>query len=87
METLGIGVFVDINKKSEMVCEGDVVFVCDPNLPRSQWQGGKVIRVYCGAVGVARHAEVNTATGAMQRPVSRLAVLDSSGVGVLRTTL
>ncbi|XP_053956165.1 uncharacterized protein LOC128861814 [Anastrepha ludens] len=71
--------------------EGDVVFICDPNVPRIQWRRGIVERVYTGADGVARRADVRTVGGLLQRAVSKLAVLDlesgeadrSTGVGVL----
>lgn len=71
---------------------GDVVFICDPNVPRSQWRRGMVTCVYTGSDGVARRADVRTASGELQRAVSKLAVLDiddgeadrSTGAGVLQ---
>lgn len=60
-------------------------------MPRIQWRRGIVERVYTGADGVARRADVRTVGGLLQRAVSKLAVLDlesgeanrSTGVGVL----
>ena len=51
-----------------------MVYVCDPNLPRSQWCRGVVTGVRLGSDNVARSATVKTVNGVIQRPVSRLAV-------------
>lgn len=75
--------------------EGDVVFVCDPNLPRNQWRRGLVTGLHTGSDGIVRRADVKTASGVLQRAVSKLAVLDlvdgeadrSTGVGVLQNAL
>ncbi|XP_075164705.1 uncharacterized protein LOC142237217 [Haematobia irritans] len=79
-------------EKTTPIKVGDVVFICDPNLPRSQWRRGLVTCVHAGTDGVVRRADVKTATGSLQRAVSKLAVLDldsgeadrSTGVGVLQ---
>ncbi|XP_065361898.1 uncharacterized protein LOC135955477 [Calliphora vicina] len=71
---------------------GDLVFICDPNVPRSQWRKGLVTCVYAGPDGVARRVDVKTSTGKLQRAVSKLAVLDvesgeadsSTGAGVFQ---
>ncbi|XP_073845830.1 uncharacterized protein isoform X1 [Musca autumnalis] len=71
---------------------GDVVFVCDPNLPRNQWRRGMVTHLHTGTDGVVRRADVKTSSGVLQRAVSKLAVLDlddgetdrSTGVGVFQ---
>lgn len=55
---------------------GCLVLVCDPSLPRSQWKRGRITELYHGADGIARSAEIVTTNGSMQRPVSRLAMLD-----------
>ncbi|XP_070854311.1 uncharacterized protein [Drosophila suzukii] len=62
--------------------QGDMVFVCDPALPRRGWRKGIVEEVYSGADGVVRRATVrvndNGLSRTMLRPVSKLAVLDLS---------
>ncbi|XP_058977373.1 uncharacterized protein LOC131802044 [Musca domestica] len=76
---------------TQPISAGNVVFICDPNVPRSQWRRGLVTCVYTGTDGVPRRADVKTSSGVLQRPVSKLAVLDieiseadrSTGVGVL----
>ena len=66
-------------ERTKPIEENDLVYVCDPNLPRKQWCRGIVVDLHYGNDGVARSATVKTATGQMQRPVSKLAVLDLTG--------
>lgn len=61
---------------SKPISIGDLVFICDVNLPRSQWKRGRVIQLFHGSDGIARSAEVRTADGSLRRPVSKLAILD-----------
>ncbi|XP_070855101.1 uncharacterized protein [Drosophila suzukii] len=79
-------------RRTEPIRQGDMVFVCDPALPRREWRKGIVEEVYSGADGVVRRATVrvndNGLSRIMLRPVSKLAVLDLSeavlhGVGDL----
>jgi len=78
-------------RRTEPIRQGDMVFVCDPALPRREWRKGIVEEVYSGADGVVRHATVrvndNGLSRTILRPVSKLAVFDLSeavlhGVGV-----
>lgn len=55
---------------------GDLVLVCDRNLPRSQWVRGRIEKVFPGADGQVRTALLRTATGELKRPANMLAVLD-----------
>jgi len=67
-------------RKTEPVRQGDMVFVCDPALPRREWRKGIMEEVNSGADGVVRRAtvRVNDNGRTMLRPVSKLAVLDLS---------
>ena len=56
--------------------EGDVVFICDPNIPRNQWRRDLVVRFDTGADGVVLKADVKTSSGELLRAVSKLVVLD-----------
>ncbi|XP_036340607.1 uncharacterized protein LOC118749962 [Rhagoletis pomonella] len=58
---------------------GDVVIICDGNLPRSEWRKGIVISTVKARDGHVRLADVKTENGVLQRPVSKLAVLDVLG--------
>ncbi|XP_055915434.1 uncharacterized protein LOC129948452 [Eupeodes corollae] len=60
---------------TEPLKEGDLVFICDRDMPRRQWCRGRVERVYQGVDGVVRRADVRTKSGVLRRPVSKLAVL------------
>ncbi|KAH8389059.1 hypothetical protein KR200_001004 [Drosophila serrata] len=61
---------------TEPIRQGDMVFICDPALPRREWRKGIVEGVYNGADGVARRATVrkndNGLSRTMMRPVSKL---------------
>ncbi|XP_049875571.1 uncharacterized protein LOC126373455 [Pectinophora gossypiella] len=55
---------------------GDLVMICDGNLPRGVWPRGRVVRVFPGKDGVVRVAEVRTSAGVLRRPARKLAKLD-----------
>ena len=55
---------------------GSLVFICDTDIPRSQWKRGRVLELYKGKDGVARSAQVSKSAGVYRRPISKLAVLD-----------
>ncbi|XP_055632837.1 uncharacterized protein LOC129773265 [Toxorhynchites rutilus septentrionalis] len=58
---------------------GDLVVVVEDRL-RNGWTRGRVLRVFPGRDGRVRSAEVKTATGVLQRPVAKLAVLEVGGI-------
>ncbi|XP_041450172.1 uncharacterized protein LOC121404577 [Drosophila obscura] len=64
----------------EPMRRGDLVYVCDPAIPRREWRRGIVEEVYAGVDGVPRRAAVRVASDdrskLMMRPVSKLSVLD-----------
>lgn len=51
---------------------GTVVMIVDPQLPRASWPVGKINRVFPGADGLIRSAEVDVKDRTYVRPVSRL---------------
>lgn len=55
---------------------GDLVVVCDGNLPRSKWMRGRIEGVTIGKDCIIRTATVRTKDGAMRRPITKLAILD-----------
>ncbi|XP_049300541.1 uncharacterized protein LOC125774305 [Anopheles funestus] len=59
--------------------EGDVVVVVDGNLPRNTWPMGRVLEVTRAKDGQVRRAKVRTANGILERPATKLAVLDIVG--------
>ncbi|XP_027861387.1 uncharacterized protein LOC114137071 [Xiphophorus couchianus] len=62
---------------------GTVVMIVDPQLPRASWPIGEISRVFPGADGLIRSAEVKVKDHMYTRPVSRLirlpAVPESDG--------
>ncbi|KAJ8366332.1 hypothetical protein AAFF_G00361250 [Aldrovandia affinis] len=51
---------------------GTVVMILDPQLPRASWPVGKISKVFPGADGLIRTAEIKVRDRAYVRPVSRL---------------
>lgn len=56
--------------------EGDIVVICDNQLPANTWPKGRVIKTYPGADGQVRSAAVKTTQGIYHRPTSKLAKID-----------
>jgi len=54
---------------------GSVIMMVDPQLPRSLWQIGKVVKVFPGPDGHIRTAEVKIKDKVYTRPIVRLIVL------------
>ncbi|XP_070138966.1 uncharacterized protein [Drosophila bipectinata] len=64
-------------KRVEPIRRGDLVFICDPAIPRREWKRGVVEEVFTGKDGVPHPAAVRTTDRAKtMRPASKLAVLD-----------
>jgi len=54
---------------------GDVVLIMDPDVPRGHWVLGRVTKVFPGADGHVRVAEVRNGKKIIKRPITRLALL------------
>ncbi|KAH9638944.1 hypothetical protein HF086_005025 [Spodoptera exigua] len=54
---------------------GDVVVICDSNLPRNTWPKGRVTQVLPGADGEIRVVDVMTRGLVLRRPTKRIVVL------------
>ncbi|XP_043948701.1 uncharacterized protein LOC122818557 [Drosophila biarmipes] len=64
-------------KRVEPIRRGDLVFICDPAIPRREWKRGVVEEVFTGKDRVPRRAAVRTTDRAKtMRPASKLAILD-----------
>ncbi|KAH8317047.1 hypothetical protein KR074_012443, partial [Drosophila pseudoananassae] len=62
-------------EKAKPLVEGDIVYVCDPGQPRSQWPKGRILKVNLNSDGQVRSAAVGTQSGVYTRPATKLAVL------------
>ncbi|XP_075167473.1 uncharacterized protein LOC142239564 [Haematobia irritans] len=65
--------------KQSPIKNGDVVVIVDPELPRNRWPKGIVINTVVAHDGQVRRAVVKTKQNTLERPVSKLAVLDVTG--------
>lgn len=52
--------------------EGDLVLIKDPKLPPATWRLGRILKKYIGTDGLTRMYDVRTASGVMQRSISKL---------------
>ena len=52
---------------------GDLVWLVDDGIKRSQYKMARILTIYPGADGVIRSAEVKTKDGVFKRPSVRLA--------------
>lgn len=57
------------------LAEGDMVVLKEANLPPLKWRMGRIHRLYPGADGIARIADVNTSKGLIRRAVTNLCPL------------
>ncbi|XP_062713763.1 uncharacterized protein LOC115256765 [Aedes albopictus] len=60
---------------------GDLVVVVEEGV-RNSWTRGKVVKVYPGNDGRIRKVDVQTTNGVLQRPVTKVAVLDVAVGGI-----
>ncbi|XP_058817676.1 uncharacterized protein LOC131680985 [Topomyia yanbarensis] len=61
--------------------KGDLVLIVDCNLPRNCWPRGRVVEVVQAKDGQVRRVTVQTATGLLERPATKIAVLDVGANG------
>ncbi|XP_052903598.1 uncharacterized protein LOC128310890 [Anopheles moucheti] len=66
---------------SKPITVGDIVVVVDGNLPKNTWPKGRIVAVKQAKDGQVRQATVQTAQGLLQRPATKLAVLDVKAHG------
>ncbi|KAI2645305.1 Gag-Pol polyprotein [Labeo rohita] len=57
---------------------GDIVIVMDHNTPRGSWVMGRVIRTYPDKKGFVRSVQLKTKTGQVERPISKLFLLQEA---------
>ncbi|XP_062540789.1 uncharacterized protein LOC134208861 [Armigeres subalbatus] len=62
------------------VAEGNIVIIVDETMPRNCWPKGRVVRAIRSKDGQVRRALVKTATGLLERPAAKLAVLDVGAI-------
>ncbi|XP_058064663.1 uncharacterized protein LOC131214298 [Anopheles bellator] len=60
---------------------GDLALIADNNLPRNCWPRGRIIEVIRAKDGQVRRATVRTENGLLERPATKLAILDVAPPG------
>ncbi|XP_055586245.1 uncharacterized protein LOC129738941 [Uranotaenia lowii] len=61
--------------------EGDLVIIIDGNLPRNYWPRGRVVKAIAAQDGQVRRVTVQTSKGLLERPATKVAVLDVGATG------
>jgi len=64
------------NDRSDNLVLGDLVLMCDENLPRGKWPKALVTEVYPDDQGLVRHVKVRSAAGEYKRDVRKLCRLE-----------
>ncbi|XP_044316262.1 uncharacterized protein LOC123037810 [Drosophila rhopaloa] len=63
-------------EKCPPISVGSVVIIIDENLPRNLWLKGRVINTFPAKDGQVRRATIKTQHGVLDRPATKIAVLD-----------
>jgi hypothetical protein len=50
----------------------------ESNVPRGSWPLGRIVKVYYGEDKLVRSADVKTRLGELQRPVTKLCLLEAA---------
>ncbi|XP_017463593.1 PREDICTED: uncharacterized protein LOC108357009 [Rhagoletis zephyria] len=58
---------------------GKLVVIKDPSIPPTKWMLGKIEEVYAGLDGCVRVVTVRTGKGTYKRPITKIALLPTSG--------
>ncbi|XP_075157943.1 uncharacterized protein LOC142231210 [Haematobia irritans] len=64
------------HEKPKPLEKGDLVIIVDSSLPRNVWLRGRVLETRLARDGQVRSAKVQTQRGIMERPATKLAILD-----------
>lgn len=64
------------NDVSANLVVGDLVLMCDDNLPRGKWPRARVVEVYPDDNGLVRHVKVRSSAGLYKRDVRKLCRLE-----------
>lgn len=67
------------DKIKRPIQENDVVIICDERANKNIWDKGIVVSLIKDRYGVARKAKVRSKNKVLERPISKLALLDISG--------
>ena len=57
---------------------GDIILLMESNVSRGSWPLGRIVKVYQGEDGLVRSADVKTRHGELQRPVTKMCLLEAA---------
>ena len=66
------------SKERRSLVSGDIVLIADPAAPRSSWLLGRVLQTYPDRKGLVRSAKVQTKSNILDRPVTKLCLLQEA---------
>ncbi|KAK0131615.1 hypothetical protein N1851_033674 [Merluccius polli] len=70
-------------KERRSLVPGDIVLIADPSAPRGSWLLGRVLETYPDRRGLVRSARVKTKTSTLDRPLTKLCLLQEAGASDL----
>ncbi|GAA6083698.1 uncharacterized protein LOC109200008, partial [Tachysurus ichikawai] len=60
---------------------GDIVLIVDNTAPRNSWLIGRIIQTFPDRRGLVRHVQVKTKTNCLERPITKVCLLQESEDG------
>lgn len=66
------------NQRRNNLKVGDIVIIMDPAAPRGSWPLGRVLEAFCDKKGLVRSVRLQTKTNTIERPVTKLCLLQES---------
>ena len=63
------------NQRKQSLAVGDVVVIMEPSAPRGSWFLGKVLEIFPDAKGMVRSVKLQTENGVIERPVTKLCLV------------
>ena len=68
------------SKERRSLVPGDIVLIADATAPRGSWLLGRVLETYPDSKGLVRSARVKTKTSTLDRPVTKLCLLQEAAI-------
>ena len=73
----------ELQKRQKWITErpnvsvGDIVLICEENMPRNLWPLARIVEVNTGCDGLVRSVKVKTKTTTLTRPITKLVMLEA----------
>ncbi|KAL7881127.1 hypothetical protein SRHO_G00033810 [Serrasalmus rhombeus] len=66
------------NRPARNFSQGDVVLIVDESAPRGSWLMGRIVKIVVDEHGVVRKVRVKTKTNELERPITKLCLLQEA---------